>query len=679
MKLDKTFYIFTSLLLLCEIFFFRNILFNDLLIGDRADGRLTMLITEHWYRFCCGLEKINDLGIFYPAENTLAYSDMLLGYGIIHSFFRFCGLDMFISYKITLILIHLLGVFTLFYFLTKVLKLDYFWAFWGTSAFSFSCTYANQFAHTQLNAISFIPLFLIFLVKAIQNLDNPSQKNLYVYSAIFVVILILYTAWYIFFFSVLFIFVFIVVGLLFCYLKKIDIKNILNKFWHYDLIGYIILTVLLMIPFALAEIPIMKMSGGRTYNSVVSLIGIVYSYIYTSNSIFDVFFKPLSKFLPSIEIRMGFSLVLFIMFIVYTIFLFKNNKEELPVIYKILSITLIICLLLPIKLPFIGFSLWYFVYKFFIGSASIRAVGRFLFFLSLPMAIISSILGSLFWNIKKIDYKKYLFVMSILCVFLFVSNINTVGVSSNWCKKQEISFLNNLPSPPKNCKIFYVDHFYIYNENINWVNLALMNLDAYEIAYKFDLKTINGYSGVTPKDYKIYYSDIKKGFYNWILLNNLQDDIYLYDLRNKLWYKFENMYLSSFDASKKNITLCAGVWDLNPTVDYSWTDENVKIFLKSKNISKKGLYLKIGTVLGKYKKQFPNRDFEGSIFVNGEKVKNLQVINGISEYFVDVKPSKDDIYLVELKTNFYFNPRDLKDSNDSRNLSLKLFYVGEKN
>ncbi len=676
MKLDKKFYIFAFILLLCEAFFFRNVLFNDFLIGYRGDGRLTMLITEHWYRFCCGLEKINDLGIFYPAENTLAYSDMLLGYGIIHSFFRFCGLDMFISYKITLILVHLLGVFTLFYFLNKVLKLDYFWAFFGTSAFSFSCTYANQFCHTQLNAISFIPLFLIFFVRAIQNLDNRFKKNLYIYSAISVVVLILYTAWYIFFFSTLFLVVFIVVGLLFCYFKKIEIKNTIKKL-GYDIIGYILSAILLMIPFVMAEIPIIKMSGGRSYNDIICYIGIVYSYIYTSNSICDVFLKSLSKFLPSHEIKMGFSLILFILFIICTIFLFKNNKEKSPIIYKILSITLIICLLFPIKLPFIGFSLWYFVYEYFIGGTSIRAVGRFLFFLSLPMAIITSILGNLFWNIKKIDYKKYLFSMSILCIFLFVSNINTVGIKSYWTKKHEFSFLNSVPAPPKDCKLFYVKNFV----GKGGAAFDCANVDANEIAYKYNLKTINGYSGVNPKGYRVYSYDSEGLYlYEWILLNNLQDNIYFYDLKNRIWdkCKFGHLYLTSFDVSNKIIPLCTGVWDLNPVGDYSWTDENVKIFLKSKNISKKGLYLKIGTVLDEYKKQFPNKDFEGSIFVNGEKVKDLQVINGISEYFVDVKPSKNDIYLVELKTNFYFNPSDLKESIDARNLSLQLFYIGEK-
>ena len=556
MRLDKKFYIFTFILLLCEVFFFRNVLFNDFLISDRGDGRLTMLITEHWYRFCCGLEKINDLGIFYPAENTLAYSDMLLGYGIIHSFFRFCGLDMFISYKITLILVHLLGVFTLFYFLNKVLKLDYFWSFFGTSAFSFSCTYANQFCHTQLNAICFIPLFLIFFVRAIQNFDNRLKKNIYMYSAIFVVILTLYTAWYIFFFSALFLFVFIVVGLLFCCLKKIDIKNIIKKL-GFDIIGYIIATVLLVIPFVMAEIPIIKMSGGRSYNGIVQFIGIVYSYIYTSNSICDVFLKPLYKFLPSHEIRMGFSLILFILFIICTIFLFKNNKEKSPIIYKILSITLIICLLFPIKLPFIGFSLWYFVYKYFTGGTSIRAVGRFLLFLSLPMAIITSILGNLFWNIKKIDYKKYLFTMSILCIFLFVSNINIVGINSHWTKKQEFSFLNSVPTPPKDCKLFFIKNFSIdrkYRYPKNWVNWANGNLDAHEIACKYNLKTINGYSGVHPKGYRVNFYDSEGLFlYDWISLNNLQDNIYFYDLKNRIWdkCKFENLYLTSFDVSNK--------------------------------------------------------------------------------------------------------------------------------
>ena len=63
------------ILLGCEVFFFRNVLFSDRLLGDVWDGRLTMLFTEHWYHVFRGEAAIADMGFFYPAANTLAYSD----------------------------------------------------------------------------------------------------------------------------------------------------------------------------------------------------------------------------------------------------------------------------------------------------------------------------------------------------------------------------------------------------------------------------------------------------------------------------------------------------------------------------------------------------------------------------------------------------------------------------
>ncbi len=550
MKVDKKFYIFTFILLLCEIFFFRNVLFNGCLFGDFGDARLTMLITEHWYRFLQGLEKINDLGIFYPAENTLAYSDMFLGYGIIHSFFRFCGFDMFISYKITLILVHFLGVFTLFYFLSKVLKLDYFWSFFGTSAFSFSCTCANQFFHPQLNVTNFIPLFLIFFVRAIQNVDDRLKKNIYMYSAIFVVILVLYTAWYIFFFSALFIFVFLLVSSILFMINKIDIKDTIKKF-GYDIIGYICFAVLLMIPFLMAELPVLKMAGNRDYSHVLQLLGNFFSYICTRNSIFDFALNPLFKNCHMIFIQMGFSFVLIISFFAFFIFIFlkKKEKEFSIVLYKSLFISLIICLLLPVKIPFTDFSFWYFVHKFFIAGTSIRMPTRFLFLLSLPVSIICAISGNIFLNIKNMGDKKYITVLSIICVLLFVSNINIEGVSTQYTREQEITFLNSIPSPPKDCKVFYLTNPYInqLGKNRKILNSIIYRVAGHEIAYKYNLKIINGYSGLVPKDYGImekvsysmenfYSKDYKRCVLEWIDRYKLED-VYAYDIKNQKWEK----------------------------------------------------------------------------------------------------------------------------------------------
>ena len=109
------------------------------------------------------------------------------------------------------------------------------------------------------------------------------------------------------------------------------------------------------------------MSGDRNYTHILQLLGNFFSYIFTRNSIFDFAFKPLFKYCHTIFIQMGFSIVLLIAFFLFFVLIFskKKEKEFSIVFYKSIFITLIICLLLPVKIPFTNFSLWYFVYKFF--------------------------------------------------------------------------------------------------------------------------------------------------------------------------------------------------------------------------------------------------------------------------------------------------------------------------
>ena len=51
-------------LLAGELYFFRNIIGTGQLISDGSDGRLTMLIAEHWYNVFKGKASIMDMGMF---------------------------------------------------------------------------------------------------------------------------------------------------------------------------------------------------------------------------------------------------------------------------------------------------------------------------------------------------------------------------------------------------------------------------------------------------------------------------------------------------------------------------------------------------------------------------------------------------------------------------------------
>ena len=171
-------FIIVICLIVSEIFFFRNILFSNNLFGSNGDGKLTTVIVEHWYNFFRGYEKFGELSMFYPVKNVLAYSDMFLFFGLIHSFFRILGMDMFNAYKYTLILVHVIGTISMFILLDKKFKLSKEWSLFGTVAFSFSSTYAKHVGHTQLMVCSMLPLFIIFIMDFIIFFNNNKKGSL---------------------------------------------------------------------------------------------------------------------------------------------------------------------------------------------------------------------------------------------------------------------------------------------------------------------------------------------------------------------------------------------------------------------------------------------------------------------------------------------------------------------
>ncbi len=276
--MNKKSYIYNSLfifmfLILSEIFFFRNILFSNYLFGNNGDGRLTTVIVDHWYNFFSGYEKFGELSMFYPIKNVLAYSDMFLFFGLIHSFFRVLGMDMFNAYKYTLILTHIIGTISMFILLNKKFKLNKEWSLFGTIAFSFSSSYAQHLSHTQLMACSMLPILVILIINFIIFFDNKKRRRIYSFLLINWYILILYTAWYIAFFTALFSTIFLSIILLKWIIEKDEqmfkqIINSLHKIWKECLV-YIIYISILMFPFIKLYLPVLKKNGGYNYGNSV--------------------------------------------------------------------------------------------------------------------------------------------------------------------------------------------------------------------------------------------------------------------------------------------------------------------------------------------------------------------------------------------------------------------------
>ena len=160
-----------------ELIFFRNIIGNDSLIGNNGDARYIDLILEHYYGFLNGREKFTDLICFYPVENTISYSDMLLALAIPFCIFRFMGMSMFMANKLGLILIHTIGTISTVSLFNKKLKLNPFATAIGTIIFCYANSLSVKSWHNQMFAVCLVPVILLLLWNFFDNINKSTKKR----------------------------------------------------------------------------------------------------------------------------------------------------------------------------------------------------------------------------------------------------------------------------------------------------------------------------------------------------------------------------------------------------------------------------------------------------------------------------------------------------------------------
>lgn len=669
------------ILAVIEWFFFRNVFRTPGLIGDRGDGRFTMLVAEHWFHVLRGEHRITELGIFFPAANTLAFSDMLLGIGLIHSLLRLIGLSVYSAYKYSIILIHFFGTVTMFWLLWKLLFLKLEWALFGTIAFSFSNGYAIGITHTQLVALSMLPFAVVIFVLLVRNISIQSKRIVLALLEITWMALVLYTSWYIAFFSALFVSVLTVCIIVRIFIRKnkASINYPKPKKTVLELIAYGLYGLFLLVPFVYMELPILRMSDGRSWDDVIGSLPEVIDLINVSSSNFLlgnwIKLLNLEQRGYSGELKAGFSIVLLATFL-FCMHESRNNERhnsERDKIVRIVGLTVVINLIIMLKLGSNGISLWWFVYTLFPGGTSIRAVARYMIFLSFPMSCVTSVLGNSI-SLKRDVHIVYTFCITFVLCGLFVSNVTYNGVQSEWTSIDEQSFVDSIQAPPNNCSCLYI-------RNSSESNNAFSQLDAYEIADHYGVNTINGYSGLYPNGWDqiwdVNSESYEDAVYSWILQYNLQN-VYVCDLDTNRWVSCEESMVSTrFDGKNKEIPDWSyGLLGIAPTEEFSWTDKEVEMILKDSEIGDDGILLKIGTLYDEYLRQQPDLEPYITVTVNDKDKMDIPVINGYGEYIIDVTKADNDIYDIMITTNCYFNPEKLKNSNDSRDLSLQLYYLG---
>ncbi|MBR1681723.1 hypothetical protein IJ707_08035, partial [bacterium] len=123
----------------------------DLLPGDNIDSRFINYILEHFRLWMLQVEPHKsfwDMPCLYPAKNTLAYSDVLLGIGVIYVPIRFFANE-FHSFLITVFSLCFLNFSTFYFLLKKCFNYKYLASAVGAFFFAFSIIRYGHMIHVQ--------------------------------------------------------------------------------------------------------------------------------------------------------------------------------------------------------------------------------------------------------------------------------------------------------------------------------------------------------------------------------------------------------------------------------------------------------------------------------------------------------------------------------------------------
>lgn len=536
-------------IILMTIFFLRNVLLPGRMIGGRGDARLNNLIMEHWYKVFCGQETYNNLSMFYPLTNTVSYTDMLLGFSVPYSLLRALGVNMFLACKVVLVMTYAGGNICLYYLLRKVIGLQYYTAFTGVTAFAFAQGYANRIAHTQMIALSFVPLILIFLILCIRYFDHIKKRRIYMFLFLTSFILLAYTGWYCCYFSIIFSMIYIIAfirnSLKF---NKSVIMGIFGRIKRniIELAVWCFYAVALMVPLLTVYIPTSKMNGGRNWyevNYYLPELVDVFN-VGQSNLLFGRVIKNLNygayRNKGEGELVEGFSVVLLIA-LVYLIYRFRKEYKEPDGkrkskingvsmdINQIIIGSLIFSIFFSVILILSsgGVSLWWVVYKILPGAGSLRAVVRYYFFLLLPMGILLAMLLERYQPKRNPER-----VIIAYALVLWVSNIST-GTMGDWDYTVDQEMLSRIPAPPEQAEVMA-----ICDSGAEYQEPYLNQLDAWMIADYYHIKTVNGYSGMFPPGWPLW--DVTAIEYpslveQWKLSQGVEEQIWLYDRGTNTW------------------------------------------------------------------------------------------------------------------------------------------------
>ncbi|MBR3104779.1 MAG: hypothetical protein IKH46_13280 [Lachnospiraceae bacterium] len=548
-----------AVIVLAEFLYFRAALADGRCFGVSEDGLLINMILEHWNNVFQNGQPVDTLEAFYPQTGTLGYSDILLGPGIIYTLFRYIGADVFGAYNSTVITLHMIGVVFMYLALREVGcsriggVLGLFLSFW-------SCSFSQLTWHVQFFALTYIAMAVWGIIGMLKRKGGSAASRLpfLVWTTISIGEAFLssfYTAYLTTVFCIVTVLVHTVVTIIRRDDEKKDLGKKVIKYWKEFVVGGVLQLPWLVILFVI-YMPVYKELGSYDTGFTLALSPVPVDFFRTLS------YAPLETAVRTVlpfQIDPGYEMwvenilmersygwpltatVFLIVLFVYTIR--KRGKDEGDRIF--LSVVFSMLILFLVSCRYGDFSPWiHFVAKFLPGAGAIRATGRCLGVLVIPMTI------CICSRVRVIEkdgenesgIKKRMGILGVEIILIFLL------LFSSLCKRYALEdkdyfrqILSGCERPPEDCEIMlmvFADPAVIYSPELQMV--------AWMIADECNIQTINGYTGNYPRGWNLANNTSEEYLFNvqqWLMTKGITDHshIYAYIPEENHWIKYEEI------------------------------------------------------------------------------------------------------------------------------------------
>ncbi|MEX0325741.1 MAG: hypothetical protein AB3N33_06600 [Puniceicoccaceae bacterium] len=510
------------------------------IVGDSRDGQLIACLHEHWFRVFQGKEGWFELGFFYPAEHVLGYSDTFLLGGMIHSLFRFAGLDLYLAFQMTQITCAATGFAGMVLWLCRYRKMGTAFVLLGSVLLLVASPVyiSSRNTHIQLQAVWIMPWVAILLEQAWRDIQNNPGRLYYSFSGLCLLYgLVAYSAFYIAWFCFLFLIVWFVVAL--CLLDKGGIWEQLKRlpnFWLHFFPGMLIAFGWLSL-FLITYLPVRVLQGGRTLGESIKSLPYPWDFINHSKS--NLLWGKVNNHLPAYhdfrpwELELGPTPIFAVLVVATGIALWRRRatlRTHREAWYLVTGIALIISFLMIMRLGLLSF--WILPYSVVPGADGIRVSIRFMVFLVVPAIPV------ILWGLRELAARSPKraggLLVALLSISLLAEQIHLTP-NAHMNRIEMLQTMESLPDPPVDATAWIP----FTRKTGNYEILATQS-SAIGYAQHWSLPTCGGRSGFEPVGWTLSQLNPPEVFSNalqWVSFKEARGNLYFFDVDNNEWGK----------------------------------------------------------------------------------------------------------------------------------------------